>query len=543
MTVELVEKVKTLFPTEDEIPQKYRPDIPIRQVEYLINGELRKWDGPMQEVLSPICIKTGSGLEQQVMGTYPLLTEKESIEALDAAKSAFNHGRGLWPTMSVEQRIGHVQKFTSMMKEKRTEIVNLIMWEIAKNLKSAEKEFDRTVRYIEDTIDALKDLDRISSRFHITEGVIGQIRRAPLGVVLCMGPYNYPLNETFTTLIPALIMGNTIILKPPKFGVLLHRPLLEAFRESFPEGVVNTLYGKGKVIISPLLNSGRIDVLAFIGTSKVADILKKQHPKPHRMRCVLGLEAKNPAIVLPDADLDLAVKECALGSLSYNGQRCTALKILYVHRNVIGEFLKRFAGKVNSLKPGMPWESGVKITPLPEPGKTKYLNDLVSDAQEKGAKVVNEGGGTANETFFFPAILYPANSDMRIYREEQFGPVVPVIPFDDIEVPIKYIIDSNYGQQVSIFGNDADVIAKLIDPLVNQVCRVNINSQCQRGPDTFPFTGRKDSAEGTLSVSDALRVFTIRTLVAAKDKDQNKSILREIVQERKSNFLSTDFIL
>lgn len=543
MTIELIEKVKTLFPAEDEIPGKYRPDIPIKQVEYLINGELRKWDGPMQEVLSPINIKTESGLEQQVVGTYPLLTEKESMEALDAAGSAFNHGRGLWPTMSVEQRIGHIRKFTSMMKEKRTEIVNLIMWEIAKNLKSAEKEFDRTVRYIEDTIDALKDLDRISSRFHITEGVIGQIRRAPLGVVLCMGPYNYPLNETFTTLIPALIMGNTVIFKPPKFGVLLHRPLLEAFRQSFPEGVVNTLYGEGKVIIGPLLNSGRIDVLAFIGTSRVADILKKQHPKPHRMRCVLGLEAKNPAIVLPDADLDLAVKECAIGSLSYNGQRCTALKILYVHRNIIDEFLKRFARKVNSLKPGMPWDPGVKITPLPEPGKTKYLNDLVRDAEEKGARVVNEGGGTVNETFFFPAILYPANSDMRIYREEQFGPVVPVIPFDDIEVPIKYIIESNYGQQVSIFGNDADVIADLIDPLVNQVCRVNINSQCQRGPDTFPFTGRKDSAEGTLSVSDALRVFTIRTLVAAKDKDHNKRIIREIVRERKSNFLSTDFIL
>jgi glyceraldehyde-3-phosphate dehydrogenase (NADP+) len=132
---------------------------------------------------------------------------------------------------------------------------------------------------------------------------------------------------------------------------------------------------------------------------------------------------------------------------------------------------------------------------------------------------------------------------MRLDREEQWGPVIPVVSFGEIETPVRYLLESNYGQQVSVFGSDADTIADLVDPLVNQVCRVNINSQCQRGPDTFPFTGRKDSAEGTLSVSDALRCFSIRTLVAARETDLNKGILTRIVRERKSNFLSTDFIL
>jgi glyceraldehyde-3-phosphate dehydrogenase (NADP+) len=157
--------------------------------------------------------------------------------------------------------------------------------------------------------------------------------------------------------------------------------------------------------------------------------------------------------------------------------------------------------------------------------------------------VVNDGGGRVHGTFFTPAVLSPVGGAMRVYREEQFGPIVPVQPFDDVETPIRAVIDSPYGQQVSIFGSDADQIARLIDPLVNQVCRVNLNSQCQRGPDAFPFTGRKDSAEGTLSVSDALRVFTIRTLVAAKASEVNKRLVNEIVRGRKSNFLSTDFIL
>jgi glyceraldehyde-3-phosphate dehydrogenase (NADP+) len=99
------------------------------------------------------------------------------------------------------------------------------------------------VAYIKDTVGAVKELDRTSSRFTIEEGILAQIRRASLGVTLCMGPYNYPLNETYTTLIPALIMGNTVVFKPPKYGVLLHAPLLEAFKEAFPRGVVNTVYG------------------------------------------------------------------------------------------------------------------------------------------------------------------------------------------------------------------------------------------------------------------------------------------------------------
>jgi glyceraldehyde-3-phosphate dehydrogenase (NADP+) len=288
--------------------------------------------------------------------------------------------------------------------------------------------------------------------------------------------------------------------------------------------------------------TGKIDVLAFIGSSKVADSLKKQHPTPHRLRSVLGLEAKNAAIILKDADLDQAASESALGALSYNGQRCTALKILWVHKNAVGTFLEKLSAAVSALKCGMPWDPGVGITPMPDPERVQYQITLMEDALAKGARIVNPGGGRHEATFFCPAILYPVDASMRVYHEEQFGPVIPVAAFDDTETPVRYVIDSPYGQQVSIFGTDPAVIGKLVDPLVNQVCRVNINSQCQRGPDSFPFTGRKDSAEGTLSVSDALRVFSIRSLVATKSTELNKQIITTIIKEDKSNFLSTDFI-
>lgn len=536
------EQLQSIFVQEHEIPEAFRLKEEVNQREYLSNGALQPWNGEVHTVLSPVCIQTAEGLKRKVIGTYPLCGEKEAMQALTAAVQAYDNGRGEWPTMSVAGRITCVEKFTHKIIEKKAEVVKLLMWEIGKSHADSVKEFDRTVEYIYATIDALKDLDRQSSKFSIEQGIVAQIRRSPLGVVLCMGPFNYPLNETFTTLIPALIMGNTLLFKPPKHGTLLHYPLLTAFRDCFPKGVVNTIYGRGNKIIPDLMRSGDINVLTLIGSSKVANELKKLHPKVNRLRAILGLDAKNAAIITAQADIKLSVQETVLGSLSFNGQRCTALKIVFVHRSLADQFLEELSRAVSALKFGMPWESGVALTPLPEPHKPAYLKACIEDAIAAGARVINENGGESNESFVFPAIVYPVSKGMKLYTEEQFGPVIPVVPFDDLEETIEYLIESTHGQQVSIFSNDDEEIAGLIDPLVNQVSRVNINCQCQRGPDVFPFTGRKDSAEGTLSVIDALRSFSIRSLVATKLNENNKHLINEIVDSNSSNFLSTKYL-
>ncbi|WP_312421103.1 NADP-dependent glyceraldehyde-3-phosphate dehydrogenase [Epilithonimonas sp.] len=530
-----------LFKSESEIPEQYKVPL-IHQREYLLNGELVQWNGDVTEIYSPVCIPTENKLERKLLGSIPNIGPKEALDVLDACVKAYDNGLGEWPTMSVEGRIQCMQKFVYLMIKERDLVIKLLMWEIGKTLPDSTKEFDRTVDYINQTIDALKDLDRESSRFQQAEGTIAQIRRAPLGVVLSMGPFNYPLNEIFTTLIPALIMGNTILFKLPKHGVLAHYPLLKAFQEAFPKGTVNTLYGKGSEIITPIMESGKVNVLAFIGSSKVANGLKKLHPKVNRLRAILSLDAKNAAIVTKNANLDIAVSEIILGSLSFNGQRCTALKLIFVQKDVAEEFTKKLTDAVSALKGGLPWEKDVKITPLPEVNKPPYLEECIADAVSKGAKVLNENGGYNEASFVFPAVVYPVNDQMKLYHEEQFGPVIPVVPFDNIGEPIDYQVNANHGMQVSIFSEDALEVSKLIDPFVNLVSRVNINCQAQRGPDVFPFTGRKDSAEGTLSVFDALRSFSIRSLVAAKVTDSNKELLNTIVRDHDSNFLSTDYI-
>ena len=471
------------------------------------------------------------------------MAEPEATEALNAALKAYDKGKGVWPTMHVKDRIECMEKFVVQMETKRDEVVRLLMWEIGKSLPDSQKEFDRTVEYIYDTIEDYKQLDRNAAKFQKHDGVYAHIKRGPLGVVLCLGPYNYPLNETFALLIPAIIMGNTAIFKPAKYGVLLITPLLKAFQNSFPKGVINILFGRGRAVAAPIMQTGKVDVLALIGNSKSANALQNQHPKSNRLRLVLGLEAKNPAIILPDADLDLTIDECIAGTLSFNGQRCTALKVVYAHEEIKETFLKRFAEKVDALKFGNPWDEGVKLTPLPEPDKAAYIQELIDDALAKGAKILNKKGGQHYDNYIWPAVIHPVTKDMRVYQEEQFGPVIPVLSFTDIEQPLDDMAESNYGQQVSLFGKDVYALAPLIDTLANLVCRVNLNSSCQRGPDVYPFTGRKDSAQATLSVHDALRSFSIRTFVAFKDNELNNDTIKQLLETKLSNFISTDYIL
>lgn len=534
-------QISTIFPTEDAVPPEYTPS-QVHLRRYLVNGETLHWDGPVMDVYSPVMLKAGRGLRRVCLGSYPLLSGSAALKALEAAAGAYDQGRGVWPSMSLRERIRHAGEFLKAMSVLRKELSGFIMWETGKSIRESESEFDRTIAYLTDIVSEAAVFEHRSSRFVIEKGIIAQIRFSPLGVALCMGPFNYPLYESYTTLIPALIAGNTAVFKPPRYGVLLHGSLLDALRESFPPGAVNVIFGDGAVVIPPVMKSGRVDVLSFTGSGKVAESLKSMHPIPGRLRRVLGLEAKNAAVILSDADMELAVRECLTGSLAFNGQRCAAIKIIYIHSSVADEFLERFSAGVDALKTGMPWEEGVHITPLAEEGKPAYLAALVEDAARLGAKVVNSGGGVTNGTFFAPAVLYPVNEGMRVFREEQFGPVVPVVPFDDTDTPVGHVIRSNYGQQISIFGRDPGAIAGLIDTLVNHVSRVNINCKCQRGPDSFPFTARKDSGEGTLSVMEALRSFSTPSLVAVRDNECNREILTRIVRGNLSGYLSTDHI-
>lgn len=242
--------------------------------------------------------------------------------------------------------------------------------------------------------------------------------------------------------------------------------------------------------------------------------------------------------------LDSSLNEAIAGSLSYNGQRCTALKMLFVPSTHSDSFVEKFVAKVEGMTIGLPWdtfENGgfSQLTPLPNQKRVSYMKELIEDALSKGAKVMNKDGGTIvggkDSTLMVPAVLYPVTKDMRIWTEEQFGPIIPVAPYADIETILSYGRDGDYGQQVSIFtsGGSSETAATLLDNFSAVFGKVNINSQCGRSPDTLPFSGRRSSALGVMSARYAIREFSVPTVVAYKDKESTTEIVNGIQKASK----------
>jgi len=456
----------------------------------------------------------------------------------------------------LKNRINAIETLLEELMHKRSEIVEILMWEIGKNQPDAESEFDRTISFARQLIQVIQTHPEFGAAKWTSLGSTRTfIKRAAVGIILCLGPYNYPLNETYATLLPALLMGNVVILKIPTVGGLVHLLTMEAFQKALPPGVINFVAGRGRSTMPPMMQSGVIDGLAFIGGSNAADSLIKDHPRPHRLKVFLQLEAKNMAIYLEDLftqenrkALDNAIKETVLGSLSFNGQRCTALKQIFVPREHSAIVASMIVQEVEALRVGLPWQTfqGDKysqITPLPDQSRVTYMQQLIEDALLKGAKIMNTNGGEiiggAQSTLMVPAVLYPVTPEMRVYHEEQFGPVVPIAEYDTLDQILAYAREGKYAQQCSIFtagGSNYDA-QRALDSLVNIFGKVNINSQCGRSPDTVPFSGRRSSAMGVMSVLDALKEFSIPTVVSYKDSDD--SLSQKIVEdlEQTSQFL------
>ena len=377
------------------------------------------------------------------IGELPQMTEAEAVKTLEGAVEAWNGGMGAWPQMSSEDRLQAIERVVSKLLSKRTEMVNALMYEIGKNYKDAESEVDRTVKFIRESIEELR------KGYHVQRTTIGStlayIKRAAIGVILALGPANYPLNETYAMIIPALLTGNVVVVKIPAVGGLVHLLTLEAFASELPPNTISFVSGGGRKTCPPMMKTGKVDGLAFIGGSKAADDLITSHPEPHRLKVFSQLEAKNMAIFLDDVfddekALDEALDASISGSLSYNGQRCTALKLLFVPSSKKEAFSSRFQEKVSNLRVGFPWvgmedrSAASQITPLPNKKRTAYMQELIEDARGKGAKIVGgEIVGGDDSTLMIPAVVSGVKKGMKLWEEEQFGPVVAVSWYDDLD--------------------------------------------------------------------------------------------------------------
>jgi glyceraldehyde-3-phosphate dehydrogenase (NADP+) len=385
----------------------------------------------------------------------------------------------------------------SLIDKHVDELAEILMLEIAKDRESSISEVKRTADFIRFTADEGKHMEGetiYSDNFPgFKRDKISIVNRVPLGVVLAISPFNYPINLSASKIAPALIAGNSVILKPPTQGSISALCLAEIFnRAGLPKGVLNTVTGKASEIGDYIVTHKEINFINFTGSTEVGKHIAEI---AGMVPMLLELGGKDAGIVLSDADLDECAKHIVLGAYSYSGQRCTAIKRVLVINEVADALIERMQTHINKFKVGNPFE-GAQITPLINNDAADFVQKLVDDALNKGAKLIQ--GNKREGNLYYPTLFDYVTTDMRLAWEEPFGPVLPIIRVKDVEEAIDIANKSQYGLQSSVFTKnikDAFYVANKLE-----VGTVHINNKTERGPDHFPFLGIKSSGMGTQGI-------------------------------------------
>lgn len=460
----------------------------------LLNGEwIGSRSGATTKILSPV-----SGA---VVGEVQAIGLDEVEEFITTAVRAQKE----WAARSVNERAAILHKAAEILDQQKEVVADVLVKEIAKNKKSSLSEITRTVDFMHFTAEEGKRVTGESLTSDVFpgfgKGKMSIVNRVPLGVVLCISPFNYPVNLSASKIAPALVAGNSVIFKPPTQGSLSALYLARVFCQAgVPAGVLNVITGQGKDIGDHLVAHKDIAMVNFTGSSKVGRALAgKVGMKP----LLLELGGKDAAIVLEDANLKETAKNIVSGAFSYSGQRCTAVKRILVLEPVADALLKEIVPLVNKLTVGKP-EDDADITPLISDKAADYVQELIDDALAKGATLVV--GNKREKNLIYPALFDNVTEKMRIAWEEPFGPVLPIIRVASVEEAISIANKSEYGLQSSVFTQNIDMAFDIASQL--EVGTVQINSKTERGPDHFPFIGVKSSGMGTQGVRYSIEAMT-----------------------------------
>lgn len=464
----------------------------IKNYKNLINGEWKESKDQIT-IYSPI--------DDREMGKVQAMTHKEIDNAMESAKAAMKS----WREVPIVERAKVLYKAAELLEKRKDEIGEILAMEVAKNLKSAVSEVVRTadlIRYTaEEGIRVHGEVMKGDTFEAASKNKLAIIRREPMGVVLAIAPFNYPINLSASKIAPALIGGNVVIFKPPTQGAISGLLLTEVFEEAgLPAGVLNSVTGKGSVIGDYLIGHPDVNFINFTGSTEVGEkIGEVSGMKP----ILLELGGKDAAIVLEDADLEKAASEITAGAFSYSGQRCTAIKRVLVVEEVADKLVKILEKKVGGLSVGDPFDNA-EITPLINNKAADFVEELIDDAVNKGAKVVIHSKREGN--LIWPGVFDNVTLDMRIAWEEPFGPVLPIIRVKDENEAVEITNKSEYGLQAAIFTKDTTRALEIADQL--EVGTVHMNNKTQRGPDNFPFLGIKKSGVGVQGIRYSIESMT-----------------------------------
>lgn len=435
------------------------------------------------------------------IGSVQALTQDEVNQCIQSAKAA----QPDWSLMSIYDRAHYLHAWGDELLNMKEELATIMMKEVGKAYQDAIKEVERTADLIHYTVEEAIHLSGESlNGEHFPGGSrskLAVIERVPLGVVLAISPFNYPVNLAAAKLAPALITGNTVIFKPATQGSISGTKMIEALaKTNLPAGVLNLVTGKGSVIGDYLIEHDDIALVTFTGGTSTGERIAQ---KAKMIPLVMELGGKDPAIICEDANLELAAKQIVSGAYSYSGQRCTAIKRVLVHRSVADELVSLIQSEVEKLSVGSP-EDNATIVPLIDEQSADFVQGLIDDALEKGATLVL--GNKREENLIYPTLLDHVTKEMRIAWEEPFGPVLPIIRVDSQEEAIEIANASEYGLQASVFTQNLDKALTIARKL--ETGSIQINGRTERGPDHLPFIGIKKSGLGIQGVRRSIESMT-----------------------------------
>lgn len=466
------------------------------------NGKYRYYIGGLWKTS-----KTGKTVSVYNPSTGLIFGEVQacSKEEVDEMVKVAKHQQQCWAETPLRERADVINRAAKILEDWAEFMGNLLVEEIAKPKKSAIDEILRTAEIFSATAEAGINLEGISTMGDAfrgyTKGKISNTYRVPLGVILAVGPFNYPVNLTGSKIAPALIAGNSVIMKSATQGSITSLYLGEILKEAgLPPGVFNIITGKGSEIGDYLVSHPGINMVAFTGSTETGiQLAKVAGMKP----LLMELGGKDAAIVLDDANLDRTADQIVKGAFSYSGQRCTAVKRVLPMPNIAEALINTVVKKVQGLEVGNPRENK-PIGPLISLKQAEFVQSLIDDALLKGATLLV--GNKREGCMIWPTVLDHVTLDMRIAWEEPFGPVLPFIRVKTIEEAIEISNKSEYGLQGMVFTENIDLAFNIAQEL--DVGSVQINAASSRGPDHFPFLGAKSSGLGTQGIRYAIEAMS-----------------------------------
>lgn len=437
-----------------------------------INGELISKNNVV-EIVSP--------LNQKVIGAVPSLNRDEINYAFESAHNSF----AKWSQSDFQERIKYINIFKKELEKNKHKIAEIVHQEIAKPIDQAISEINRTIDYITKTI---KTYEQIRVKVKKIGNKTNIMFRVPLGVVLAISPFNYPINLSLSKIIPALIVGNTVVFKPATNGSLAATYLGKIFDNiNLPKGVLNIVTGKGKDIGEILVSNHLINMISFTGGVKTGQKIARMH---HSIPLILELGGNDAAYVREDANIALSAQKIAKGAFDFSGQRCTAIKRLIVNENIKNVFIEELIKASKQIEP----------VPLINDEAANWVAKLLDD---KNLKFIFGNKRTGNK---FSNTIVETTTNSLVWNEEAFGPVLPIVFVKNDDEAIKIINKSEYGLQNCFFTRNVEWAKK--NALRIESGSVNINDVSSRGPDEFPFLGIKKSGFGAQGIEEALLSMT-----------------------------------